>query len=222
MTVPSPRPVCPASRGAAGRLAVALVAVALVALSARVAAAAEGPAAGHAADKPVELIPQPAAPQIITTVTTLVVFLGLIAILSKYAWNPIVSGLKAREDKIRKDIRDAEEARLRAEQTLKQYQAQLATAEQQVRDLIAKASADAQQLATGIRANAQHEAGEAKDRATREIEAAKNQAVAEIYEQAATLATTVAEKILRRNLNADDQRELVRSSLEQLKTVSAN
>ena len=186
-------------------------------------ASAEAPAAGEHEEKAPDLIPKEVrAPEIITTLTTLVIFLGLVVILGKYAWGPIVSGLKAREDKIRKDIREAEEARLRAERTLKEYTAQLATAEQQVRDLIAKASADAQQLATGIRASAQQEAQEAKERATKDIEAAKNQALAEIYDQTATLATTVAEKILRRNLNADDQRDLVRSSLEQLKGVNAN
>jgi F-type H+-transporting ATPase subunit b len=176
----------------------------------------------HAAAAEPKLMPEPEAPQILTTVVTLVIFLALVAILSKYAWGPIVSGLKAREDKIRKDIREAEEARLRAERTLKQHQAQLDAAGQQVRDLLAKASADAQQLATSIRMNAQQEAEESKERATKEIEAAKNQALAEIYEQTAVLATTVAEKILRRNLNADDQRDLVRSSLEQLKGANAN
>ncbi len=200
------------------RVCLAAAAAALSVLAAAPAALAADAAHG---DKP-QLIPHAGTSQVLTTLLTLVVFIGLVVILSKYAWGPIVSGLKAREDKIRRDIRDAEEARARAEATLKQYQAQLATAEQSVRDLLAKASADAQQLATSIRANAQQEAEEAKERATREIEAAKNQAVGEIYDQAATLGTTIAEKILRRNLNADDQQDLVRSSLEQLRSVNAN
>lgn len=179
-------------------------------------------AADAAGEEGTTLIGSPNAARVITSIVTLVVFLALVAVLGKYAWGPIVSGLKAREDKIRKDIRDAEESRLKAEQSLKQYQAQLATAEQQVRDLIAKASNDAQQIATTIKMHAQQEAEEAKERATREIEAAKNQALAEVYEQTATLATSVAEKILRRNLNADDQRDLVQGSIEQLKGVSSN
>ena len=220
--LPLPQPG-PASRPARLRLlAIAVVAVILAAAPAAFAAAGGGSQGSPAGPGEPELIQKPGAPQILTTLITLIVFLGLVVILSKYAWGPIVSGLKAREDKIRRDIRDAEEARARAEATLKQYQAQLATAEQSVRDLLAKASADAQQLATSIRANAQQEAEEAKERATKEIEAAKNQAVGEIYDQAATLGTTIAEKILRRNLNADDQQDLVRSSLEQLRTVNAN
>lgn len=183
------------------------------------------PAAALAADgehtEP-NLMPSPGLTEVLTSLTTLVIFILLVVVLGKYAWGPIVSGLKAREDKIRKDIRDAEEARARSEATLKQYQAQLATAEQQVRDLIAKAMADAQQIATTIRMHAQQEAEEVKERATKEIEGAKNQALVEIYEQTAHLATSVAEKILRRSLSADDQQDLVRSSLEQIKNVSAN
>ncbi|MDB5297974.1 MAG: atpF [Phycisphaerales bacterium] len=221
--LPLPVDTRPARRRA-GLAALAALLLAVLAFAARPAVAAETHAAAtaeHAESDP-QLIPEPRAPQIITTLTTLVIFLGLVAILGKYAWGPIVGGLKAREDKIRRDIRDAEEARARAEATLKQYHAQLETAQQQVRDLLTKASADAQQLATSIRANAQQEAEEAKERATKDIEAAKNQAVAEIYDQAAVLGTTIAEKILRRNLNADDQRDLVRSSLEQVKSVNAN
>ena len=46
-------------------------------------------------------------------------------------------------------------------------------------------------------------------------------AIRQVHEQAAVLSTRIAEKILRRNLNPDDQRELVRESLEQLQTVKA-
>src|SRR5690606_19490970 len=146
----------------------------------------------------------------------------LVAILGKFAWGPIASGLKAREDKIRRDIADAEAARARAEATLKEYQAQLAQAESKVRELLSKAQSDAERVATSIRMQAQQEAEEAKERAGKEIEAAKNQALSEIYEQTASISTSIAEKILRRNLNADDQRELVRQSLEQLQAVAKN
>ncbi len=85
-----------------------------------------------------------------------------------------------------------------------------------MRDLIQKAQVDAQQIAAKIRTDAEREGEERKERAFREIDTAKRQALGEIYEQAADLSTKIAEKILRRNLNADDQRDLVRNSLEQL------
>jgi F-type H+-transporting ATPase subunit b len=156
---------------------------------------------------------------LIAAVTTLIIFALLVRVLGKLAWGPIASGLKSREDKIRKDIKDAEDARARAEATLKQYNDQLATAEGKVRDLMAKASADAEKLATNLRMQAQQESEEIKERANREIDAARKAAVADIYAQAAELSTGIAEKILRRNLNADDQRALVNESLERLQTA---
>ena len=156
---------------------------------------------------------------LVVAITTLVVFALLMAVLGKYAWGPIATGLKAREDRIRKDIADAEAARARAEETLKEYSARLATAEQQVRDMLAKATAEGETVAAGIRTRAQQEAEETRERALRDIDAARDQAVSQVHEQAAVLATSVAEKILRRNLNADDQRDLVAQSLNELPTI---
>ena len=154
-----------------------------------------------------------------TAVWVLIIFTVLLVVLYKTAWKNVLAGLKAREQKIRQDITDAEAARKRAEETLKQYNEQLATAEGKIRDMMAKASADAEKLATSLRMQAQQEAEEAKDRATREIEAARVQAVAEFRQYAADISTNIAEKILRRNLNPNDQKDLVNQSLEQLQTA---
>lgn len=186
-----------------------------------VALAADAPEAAHGAagaDEP-SLLRGPKE-SVITAVTTLVVFVALVAVLGKFAWGPIASGLQAREDKIRKDIADAEAARQRAEQTLKEYSARLSAAEAQIRDMLAKAQSDAEGVAAGIKVQAQQDAEEIKERATKEIDASKNAALAELHEHAATLATNVASKILRRNINADDQRELVRTSLDELSAVA--
>jgi F-type H+-transporting ATPase subunit b len=156
---------------------------------------------------------------IITGTVTIVIFVILVAVLGKYAWGPIVVGLKAREDKIRKDIADAEATRARAEATLREYNQQLATAEQKVRDMLSKAATDAEQLAAQMRTRAQQEAEETRERAIQEIDAARDQALSEIYEQTADLATRVAEKILKRNLNADDQRGLIDQSLREMQAV---
>ena len=192
----------------------AMRAMAAMVAMASVAMASE--AGGHAAEP--ELI-SGINQGLVTAVTTLVIFAVLLAVLGKFAWGPIADGLRKREDRIRKDIADAEAARLRAEGTLKEYQKQLATAEQKVREMIAIASREGEKVAAEIRAKGQTEAEEAKERAKREIEAASKQAVAEIYQKAAELSTSIAAKILKRNINAEDQRELVERSLEQMRGV---
>jgi F-type H+-transporting ATPase subunit b len=174
---------------------------------------------GEAEDQPNLL--RPASESLITALTTLIVFAVLVAVLGKVAWGPIAKGLQEREDKIRRDIEEAEAARAKAEATQRDYAAQLATAEAKVRELLAKATADAEQVSASIRTRAQEEAQVLKENATKEIHSAQREAIRQVHEQAAVLSTRVAEKILRRNLNVDDQRELVRESLEQLQTVKA-
>ena len=172
---------------------------------------------GH--DKP-GLLPDPTARETwMQALWTVIIFVVLLAILYPTAWKSVLAGLKNREQRIREDIANAEAARKRAEETLREYNARLAAAENSVRDMLAKATADGERLAATIRTKAQQEAEEAKDRATKDIEAARDTAVRQVREEAVNLATLMAEKVLRRNLNPDDQRTLLRDSLDQLQTI---
>lgn len=208
-------------------LALAIL-VAVTSLAAPVARAADhnpghDPATAVGSHEKGEIMPDPTkASSVMQALWVIIIFLIMLAILYPTAWKNVLAGLKAREDRIRSDIAEAEAARAKAEATLKEYNTQLATAEQRVRDLIAGAQADGERIAAQIRVRGEQEAQEAKERATKEIEAARQQAIADLYDQAATLATTVAEKILRRELNANDQRDLVTRSLDQVQNIKNN
>jgi F-type H+-transporting ATPase subunit b len=151
-----------------------------------------------------------------------IIFMILLAILYPTAWKGVLAALKERESRIRKDIADAEAARAKAEATLAEYNKQLAQAEDRVREMLGKAQVDGERLAATIREKAGGEAEGIKSKALADIEEARKAAVAQIHEQAVELSTAIAEKIIRHNLNAEDQRELVRSSLQQLEAVKRN
>lgn len=153
-------------------------------------------------------------------VWVVIIFVILLAVLYPTAWKNVLEGLKKREERIRGDIAAAEVARSKAEATLGDYNKQLATAQEQVKQILSTAATDAERIASGIRAHAQQDAEEIKERALKEIETSKQAAITEIHDLAANLSTSVAEKILRRNLNADDQRDLVQESLRQLQGIS--
>ncbi len=153
---------------------------------------------------------------LMTAIVTLIIFLALVIILTKTAWGPIAKSLGEREAKIRRDIDEAEAARKAAVAEQQKYQAQLAKAGDEVRAILDKARADAQSTAANIKLQAQQEAEEAKERAVRDIEASRKAAIAEIHNQAAEISTSIASKILARNINANDQQELVRNALQQL------
>ena len=189
-------------------------------------AAGQGVESGHGGDaghaKP-PLLPDPTSRETqLQALWVIIIFLVLLIVLYFTAWKNVLAGLKSREERIRRDIADAEASRAKAETTLREYNQQLATAEGKIRDMLAKAQSDGERIATNLRMQAQQESEEIKNRATREIEASRELAVAEFRQYAADVATAVAEKILRRNLNADDQRDLVTRSLEQVGTINKN
>jgi len=155
----------------------------------------------------------------VSCIWVLIIFVILVLILYKTAWKNVLAGLKAREERIRGDIASAEAAKAKADATLREFNLQLATAEERAKTLLAQAAVDAEKIAASIRLRSQQEAEEIKERANEEIEATKRQALSEIYDQAVNLSTNIAEKIIRRNLNPDDQRDLVRQSLDELQSI---
>ncbi|MDW8263439.1 MAG: F0F1 ATP synthase subunit B [Phycisphaerales bacterium] len=189
----------------------------LLAVPALTLAAAESLDHGAPAGKPT-----PFAGTIAQSIAALLVFLIVFWVLKAKAWGPILKGLNDRENKIRHDLLAAEKAHQEAAAMLENYKRQLANADAEVRQRLADAQKDAEALSAQLKMQAQAEIEEMKARAARELEAAKQGALAEIHEHAATLATSVAEKILRRNINETDQRELVQSSLAQLSSMARN
>lgn len=159
---------------------------------------------------------------LVTAVVTLVVFVVLLVVLSKFAFGPIAKALKEREDKIRADVQNAEKARQAAEARLKEYEARLAKAEEEARKILSQAVADAERSATTLKAHAQQEAEEIRERGRKDLENEYARAIVQFNEHVAEVSTSIAEKILRRNINAADQSELIRSSLQQLETVGRN
>lgn len=178
----------------------------------------ENPPGFHPQLVPEHIFPPP--PEVTATaIWTIVIFVIMLIILYPTAWKQVLAGLKAREARIRKDITDAEAASSKAEATLREYSARLATAEKQVQDMIAKAVQQGEAAAAQIKTTAQKEAEDARQRTQKEIESATRQAVSDFKNRAAEISTNIAEKIIRRNLSADDQRDLVNRSLEQLQTA---
>jgi F-type H+-transporting ATPase subunit b len=168
-----------------------------------------------AADGPLDFQWMPA-------LTSLVVFTIFFLVLKAKVWPGILKGLDDRQDKIRQEIESAEEARAKADAALKEYEDSLASARQEAAATIAQAKADAKAVADDLRARNETELNEMKERAARDINAAKRAAITELHSEAASLAADIATKILKREISADDQRQLVEESLQQLANVERN
>jgi F-type H+-transporting ATPase subunit b len=155
-------------------------------------------------------------------VYTIVVFGIFFVVLSIFVWPKILASLQVREEKVRGDLKEAEDAAKSASSTLAEYKQQLADAQKQAQQIVDESRGAAQQVAAQLKDQAQAELTKMRQRAEADIAAAKERAVSEIYEQTATLATQVAGQILRREINAGDQESLVRESIAKLNDAGQN
>jgi F-type H+-transporting ATPase subunit b len=147
---------------------------------------------------------------------TFVVFLLLLGVLAKFAWGPIVAGLERREQAIASQIDEARRSAEQAALRLQQYEAQLASAGEQARQMLATARQDAESAGQRIIADAQEAADRQRQRAVDDITAAKNVALQEMTERSVDLAQVMAGRLLRRELRPQDRAQLVQEALEQL------
>lgn len=144
------------------------------------------------------------------------VFLALLALLTKFAWKPIMQGLEKREDGIARQIAETKASNEEAKRMLASYERRLSEASEEVRGMLEEARRDADTTRQSIVAEARKAAEEELARATREIQLAKDDALSQIAEKAGHLAVEVAGKFLRDKLGHDDQARLVRDSVASL------
>jgi len=175
--------------------------------------AAESHGGGHAE-------PNPVAIDLIPLFTTLVMFGIVLLVLNAKVWPVIVKALNDRDAKIRKEIEDAEGARKQAAAALNQYEKALAEARTEAAQMLESTKAEQQKMAAELKRKAEAEITALKDAATRDIESAKRAAISEVYAQMSTTATSIASKIIQRELNPDDQARLVEESLAELQGVA--
>lgn len=147
---------------------------------------------------------------------TFVVFMCLLAVLGKFAWGPIMEGLEKREQSIAAMIDEAKRGQEQAAEQLKLYEAKLAAAGEEARDLITQAKKDAEVAKDRIMSEAQAAADRQRERAIEDIQAAKNVALQEITEKSVNLAVDLAGRIVRQQLNAEDHSQLIREAMDQL------
>ncbi len=154
--------------------------------------------------------------ELMPAITSLVVFVVFFLILRATVWPKILKGLDERQEKIRGEIAAAEQARKQANAALAEYRENLLAARQEASKLIAQARTDAKAAAADLKARNEADLAEMKLRATREIDNARRAAIAELHAETASLAADIAGRILKREINAGDQKRLVDETLDEL------
>lgn len=149
-------------------------------------------------------------------VWSLVSFLLFLVVLGKFAWTPLNAALTQREIHIKNEIRDAENARLKAEQMLAEHEKRLAGVQEEVKGILAEARRDAEQAGLNIKNDANREVSAMRQRAVDEIERAKSHALKELFDVMAGGVVDATERVLGRTVNDNDHQRLIEEALADL------
>jgi len=138
---------------------------------------------------------------------TLVTFLGLLFILRKFAWGPILSGLKEREVSITDALNEAKKAREEMG-NMKAENEQLLAQARAERDKILREGKDIRdKMIAEAKAIAQEESKKIMVQAHENIEKDRQKAFRELKDQVVQLAIEASTKILKRELADQDKQE---------------
>ncbi len=141
---------------------------------------------------------------------TAVNFLILLALLYKFAYNPINAMLEQRTTTIESSLKHAEEVKIEVEQMRKEAQSNLAESRKEAQEIVARATKAAEEAKNEIITKAKEEADNIKAKTEAELKVATEQAKMELKDTAASLAILAAEKVLGRAITDEDHKRLVK------------
>jgi F-type H+-transporting ATPase subunit b len=147
---------------------------------------------------------------------TLLIFLLLLGVLAKWVWPQILKGLQHRERFIRESLASAKGDREAAQKLLEKHAEMIKEAQRQATAIVAEGRRDAEEVKKRIVAETKSEGDKMIARAKREIELARDDAVKQLHDQAVSLGTSIAGKIISKELTAGDHGKLVDEALAEL------
>lgn len=153
-------------------------------------------------------------------VWTLVIFVLLMFVLSKFAFVPLTEAVEKRERSLQDAIDAARADREAAATLLAQYRANLDASRGEAQKIIADARAAAERVRAELMEHAHAEQARLLERTRQEIESEKAAALAELRREAVELAIAGASRVIEKNLDQPSNRQLVESFLASVTPAS--
>jgi len=147
-----------------------------------------------------------------------IIFIGLVLLLKKFAWKPILDAVNEREEGIRNALLSAENARNEMKNLQSDNQRILQEARMERDAMLKDASEMKQKMIADSKTEAQAVGLKMIEQAKAAIESEKNAALAELKTQVSNLSIEIAEKLLKNELaNKEVQTKLVEKLLGDVK-----
>ena len=143
------------------------------------------------------------------------IFVGLLFLLKKYAWKPILSAVNEREASIKDALEAAKEARSEMESLQSDNQRILKEARAQKETLLKEARTIRSEMINTAKVEAQSEANKILIQAQEAIQNEKRTAVNELKDHVSSIALDIATKVLQNELESKDKQMQLVSKLLQ-------
>ncbi len=160
-----------------------------------------------------------------TFLVELLIFGVLLFLLGKYVVPPINRAMTARQEAIRQQFSDLEQAKKDANDAEAEFKAQIADARHEAAKIREEAREQGATIIAEMREQAQTEASRIVEHAHAQIEADRKAALASLRAEVGTLATSLAERIVGESLQDDERSgrvvDRVLADLETLETAEA-
>ena len=144
-----------------------------------------------------------------TLIGEVIAFLIMIALTMKFVWPPLTRAIEERQHKIAEGLEAADRARKELADADARVAEEIKAARAEAAQIIERANSQATQIVDKARTDALMEAAKLKAAAQADIDNMAHRARAELRGQVAQLAVAGAEKILKREINADAHKALI-------------
>ena len=152
---------------------------------------------------------------------TIITFLLVLFLLSKFAWKPLLKVLQEREDEIKSSLKDAEVAKAELEKVNLESEKILNNARAEARKIQADSKLVSEKQRDEIIYKAKEEAKKIVVNAESQIKMEKDLAIKQIQEKVINLTFSISEKVIKKNLTTDDNQKIIKDSLKSLEKFDA-
>ncbi|MEE8436746.1 MAG: F0F1 ATP synthase subunit B [Candidatus Neomarinimicrobiota bacterium] len=152
---------------------------------------------------------------------TIITFLMLFGLLAKFAWKPLLKMLSERENMIRESLENAEKARTDLEKINQESEKIISQARSEAQIILAEGKAAANKLKDETLVQARVSSKMILEDAKNDIKIERDKAISEIKSEVTNLSISIAEKLIRKNLSAEDNQKLIEESLKQVPPYEA-
>ena len=143
-------------------------------------------------------------------------FLITLWILKKYAWKPLLALMEERRNKIVNEFKEIDNEKDRVAQLTTEYEGKLRDIETERRARLVEAVDEGKKVAAEIKATAQQEVKDLHAKAKADLERDVDKAKVQLRDEMVAITMTAAEKVIREKLDDAKHRELIGKYIEEL------